>query len=54
MFPIWVWKKFDAGLLEEAMIVCGIEEKNREIAERMVKVAVVKCLKIDFSKTEKS
>ncbi|RHN73394.1 putative protein kinase RLK-Pelle-RLCK-Os family [Medicago truncatula] len=39
-FPIWVWKKFDAGLLEEAMIVCGIEEKNREIAERMVKVAL--------------
>ncbi|XP_045792594.1 G-type lectin S-receptor-like serine/threonine-protein kinase At1g34300 [Trifolium pratense] len=39
-FPIWVWKKFDAGLLEEAMIVCGIEKKNREIAERMVKVAL--------------
>ncbi|WJX28146.1 non-specific serine/threonine protein kinase [Trifolium repens] len=39
-FPIWVWKKVDAGLLEEAMIVCGIEEKNREIAERMIKVAL--------------
>ncbi|GAU51136.1 hypothetical protein TSUD_300690 [Trifolium subterraneum] len=39
-FPIWVWKKFDAGLLEEAMIVCGIEEKNKEIAERMVKIAL--------------
>ncbi|CAK8531830.1 unnamed protein product [Lathyrus sativus] len=39
-FPIWVWKKFDAGLLGEAMIVCGIEEKNREIAERMVMVAL--------------
>ncbi|KAL5098120.1 hypothetical protein RYX36_002447 [Vicia faba] len=40
-FPIWVWKKFDDGLLEEAMIVCGIEEKNREIAERMIKVALM-------------
>ncbi|WJX28147.1 non-specific serine/threonine protein kinase [Trifolium repens] len=39
-FPIWVWKKVDAGLLEEAMIVCGIEEKNREIAKRMIKVAL--------------
>ncbi|XP_058727858.1 G-type lectin S-receptor-like serine/threonine-protein kinase At1g34300 isoform X2 [Vicia villosa] len=39
-FPIWVWKKFDAGLLGEAMVVCGIEEKNKEIAERMVKVAL--------------
>ncbi|KAI5446092.1 hypothetical protein KIW84_014076 [Lathyrus oleraceus] len=39
-FPIWVWKKFDDGLLGEAMIVCGIEEKNKEIAERMVKVAL--------------
>ncbi|XP_003594936.3 G-type lectin S-receptor-like serine/threonine-protein kinase At1g34300 [Medicago truncatula] len=39
-FPIWVWKKFDAGLLGEAMIVCGIEEKNKEIAERMIKVAL--------------
>jgi serine/threonine protein kinase len=28
-FPIWVWKKFDAGLLEEAMIECGIDEKNK-------------------------
>ncbi|XP_061360426.1 rust resistance kinase Lr10-like [Gastrolobium bilobum] len=39
-FPIWVWKKFDAGQLGELMIVCGIEEKNKEIAERMVKVAL--------------
>jgi serine/threonine protein kinase len=39
-FPIWVWKKFDAGLLEEAMVICGIEEKNKEIADRMVKVAI--------------
>jgi hypothetical protein len=39
-FPIWVWKKVDAGLLDEALIVCGIEEKNREIGERMIKVAL--------------
>ncbi|KAK2395322.1 LEAF RUST 10 DISEASE-RESISTANCE LOCUS RECEPTOR-LIKE PROTEIN KINASE 2.2 [Trifolium repens] len=30
-FPIWVWKKVDAGLLEEAMIVCGIEEKIEKL-----------------------
>jgi serine/threonine protein kinase len=40
-FPIWVWKKFDAGLLEEVMIECGIDEKNKDIFERMVKVALL-------------
>jgi serine/threonine protein kinase len=40
-FPVWVWKKFDVGLLEEAMIECGIDEKNKEIFERMVKVALL-------------
>ncbi|XP_027339433.1 G-type lectin S-receptor-like serine/threonine-protein kinase At1g34300 [Abrus precatorius] len=39
-FPIWVWKKFDAGHLGELIIVCGIEEKKKEIAERMVKIAL--------------
>ncbi|XP_057434296.1 G-type lectin S-receptor-like serine/threonine-protein kinase At5g24080 isoform X2 [Lotus japonicus] len=39
-FPIWAWKKFDAGQLGELMIACGIEEKNKEIAERIVKVAL--------------
>ncbi|XP_057433483.1 G-type lectin S-receptor-like serine/threonine-protein kinase At1g34300 [Lotus japonicus] len=39
-FPMWAWKKFDAGELGELMIVCGIEEQNKDIAERMVKVAL--------------
>ncbi|XP_057433484.1 rust resistance kinase Lr10-like [Lotus japonicus] len=40
-FPMWAWKKFDAGELGELMIVYGIEEQNKEIAERMVKLALL-------------
>ncbi|RHN73388.1 putative protein kinase RLK-Pelle-RLCK-Os family [Medicago truncatula] len=39
-FPIWVWKKFDAEQVNELVAACGIEEKNMEIVERMVKVAL--------------
>ncbi|KAG4387838.1 hypothetical protein AAZX31_09G053700 [Glycine max] len=39
-FPMWVWKRFDAGEFEKLIIACGIEEKNREITERMVDVAL--------------
>ncbi|KAK7290041.1 hypothetical protein RIF29_04162 [Crotalaria pallida] len=39
-FPISVWKRFDAGQLEELIVACGIEEKNKDVAERMVKVAL--------------
>ncbi|XP_029125196.1 PR5-like receptor kinase [Cajanus cajan] len=39
-FPIWVWKKYDAGELEEVITVCGIEDIYKEMAERMVKVAL--------------
>ncbi|CAN6688769.1 unnamed protein product [Malus baccata var. baccata] len=39
-FPRWVWKKFEPGELGELMAVCGIEEKDKERAERMVKVAL--------------
>jgi serine/threonine protein kinase len=39
-FPRWGWNKFEAGELGEVMLVCGIEEKDREAAERMVKVAM--------------
>ncbi|KAK7413016.1 hypothetical protein VNO78_04836 [Psophocarpus tetragonolobus] len=39
-FPMWVWKKFDAGEFEELIVACGIEEKSREITERMVNVAL--------------
>ncbi|XP_075637369.1 G-type lectin S-receptor-like serine/threonine-protein kinase At1g34300 isoform X2 [Castanea sativa] len=38
-FPRRVWNKFEHGELEELSIVCGIEEKHRETAERMMKVA---------------
>ncbi|KAL5549215.1 hypothetical protein UlMin_004446 [Ulmus minor] len=40
-FPRWVWKKFEFGELGDLMICCGIEEKDKEIAERMVKVALL-------------
>ncbi|TKY72720.1 G-type lectin S-receptor serine/threonine-protein kinase [Spatholobus suberectus] len=39
-FPIWVWKRFEAEEAEELMVACEIEDQNREIAERMVKVAL--------------
>ncbi|CAJ1975896.1 unnamed protein product [Sphenostylis stenocarpa] len=39
-FPMWVWKRFETGELWELMIVCEIEEKTKEIAERMVKIAL--------------
>ncbi|KAK7329269.1 hypothetical protein VNO77_23424 [Canavalia gladiata] len=39
-FPMWIWKKFDNGLLEELVIDCKIEEKNKESARRMVKIAL--------------
>ncbi|XVE71840.1 hypothetical protein DITRI_Ditri10aG0183900 [Diplodiscus trichospermus] len=38
-FPIWVWKKMENGTLAELMIVCGIEDENRDMAERMIKTA---------------
>jgi serine/threonine protein kinase len=38
-FPRWVWKKFERGELGELTIVCGVEEKYKETAERMMKVA---------------
>ncbi|XP_020203437.1 G-type lectin S-receptor-like serine/threonine-protein kinase At1g34300 [Cajanus cajan] len=39
-FPMWVWKRFDAGEFEELLIACGVEEKNKEITERIVNVAL--------------
>ncbi|XP_060670644.1 rust resistance kinase Lr10-like [Ziziphus jujuba] len=39
-FPKWVWKKFESGEVGDLIIVCGIEEKDRKMAERMVKVAL--------------
>ncbi|WRX35073.1 Serine-threonine/tyrosine-protein kinase [Theobroma cacao] len=39
-FPRWVWKKIENGNLVELMIVCGVEEKDRDMAERMIKTAL--------------
>ncbi|XP_028773685.1 G-type lectin S-receptor-like serine/threonine-protein kinase At1g34300 [Neltuma alba] len=39
-FPRWVWIKFDNGELNEMIRVCGIEEENKDMAERMVKIAL--------------
>lgn len=36
---MWVWKKFEHGEMGELIIVCGIEEKDRKTAERMMEVA---------------
>ena len=39
-FPMCIWKRFDVGEFQKLIIACGIEEKNREITERMVDVAL--------------
>ncbi|KAI3782225.1 hypothetical protein L2E82_12263 [Cichorium intybus] len=39
-FPIWVWGKYEKKQLKDLMIVCAIEEKDHEVAERMLKVAL--------------
>ncbi|KAK7303897.1 hypothetical protein RJT34_14815 [Clitoria ternatea] len=39
-FPIWVWKKFDTRQLGELIVGCEIEEQYKDIAERMLKIAL--------------
>ncbi|PIA40858.1 hypothetical protein AQUCO_02400126v1 [Aquilegia coerulea] len=39
-FPKWAWNKFEKGETVEFMVVCGIEEKDKAMAEKMVKVAL--------------
>ncbi|WVZ18191.1 hypothetical protein V8G54_005513 [Vigna mungo] len=39
-FPVWAWKRFEAGELEVLMNACKIEERHKKMAERMVKVAL--------------
>jgi len=39
-FPMLVWKKYDTGQLEELITDCGIEQRSKDIAERMVKVGL--------------
>lgn len=39
-FPRWIWKKFEQGQLDSVMPVCGIEEEDKDKAQRMSKVAL--------------
>ncbi|KAK6942450.1 hypothetical protein RJ641_027827 [Dillenia turbinata] len=39
-FPKWVWKKFEREQVGDLMIVCSIEEKDREMVEKMAKIAL--------------
>ncbi|URE46361.1 Protein kinase domain containing protein [Musa troglodytarum] len=39
-FPRWVWQKFEHGEMESIVSACGIEEEDREKAERMCQVAL--------------
>ncbi|XP_057753502.1 rust resistance kinase Lr10-like [Arachis stenosperma] len=39
-FPIWVWKKYDGGELGNSKIVAEMEEKQKEMTMRMVRVAL--------------
>ncbi|KAK9274603.1 hypothetical protein L1049_021852 [Liquidambar formosana] len=38
--PRWIWEKFEMNDLAEMVSLCGIEEKDREKAERMCRVAL--------------
>ncbi|CAL9133857.1 unnamed protein product [Musa textilis] len=38
-FPMWVWRKYEQGEMESMMSACGIEEEDRDKAERMCRVA---------------
>ncbi|KAE8713812.1 receptor-like protein kinase [Hibiscus syriacus] len=39
-FPMWVWKKVESGSVVELMMVCGVDEEDRDMGERMVKTAL--------------
>ncbi|KAJ0779796.1 putative protein kinase RLK-Pelle-RLCK-Os family [Helianthus annuus] len=39
-FPIWAWGKYEKKQSKDLMIVCGIEEKDQRVVERMLKVAL--------------
>ncbi|KAI3694706.1 hypothetical protein L1987_77675 [Smallanthus sonchifolius] len=39
-FPRWAWDKYEKKQLKELMIVCAIEEKDKDVVERMLKVAL--------------
>ncbi|GMN52035.1 hypothetical protein TIFTF001_021182 [Ficus carica] len=40
-FPRTVWKRFECGEIGDLINECGIEEKDKEVAERMFKVALL-------------
>ncbi|KAF5804792.1 putative protein kinase RLK-Pelle-RLCK-Os family [Helianthus annuus] len=42
-FPIWAWEIYEKNQLKELMIDCEIEEKDLEVVERMLKVALCCC-----------
>nr|XP_043619643.1 G-type lectin S-receptor-like serine/threonine-protein kinase At1g34300 [Erigeron canadensis] len=39
-FPLWAWNKYEKKQLKDLTIVCEIEDKDQEAAERMLKVAL--------------
>ncbi|PWA82934.1 serine-threonine/tyrosine-protein kinase catalytic domain-containing protein [Artemisia annua] len=39
-FPIWAWNKYENKQLKDLMVVCEIEEKDQEVVDRMLKVAL--------------
>ncbi|KAF5802652.1 putative protein kinase RLK-Pelle-RLCK-Os family [Helianthus annuus] len=39
-FPVWVWDKYEKKQVNDLMVVCAIEEKDEEVVERMLKVAL--------------
>ncbi|XP_024964981.1 PR5-like receptor kinase [Cynara cardunculus var. scolymus] len=39
-FPLWAWRKYEQKQLKELMMVCTIKEKDEEVAERTLKVAL--------------
>ncbi|KAK8351010.1 hypothetical protein V6Z12_A05G004400 [Gossypium hirsutum] len=39
-FPRWVWKNTEAENYVELMMVCGVEDADRDTAERMMKTAL--------------
>ncbi|XP_076959012.1 G-type lectin S-receptor-like serine/threonine-protein kinase At1g34300 [Bidens hawaiensis] len=39
-FPIWAWSKYAKNQLKDLLVDCDIEEKDYEVTERLLKVAV--------------
>nr|XP_043622791.1 G-type lectin S-receptor-like serine/threonine-protein kinase At1g34300 [Erigeron canadensis] len=39
-FPLWAWNKYEKNQLKDLMVLCAIEDKDQEAAERMLKVAL--------------